>query len=48
MIEQGSTEWHALRLGKVTASRIVDVLAKIKPGEAATRASYRAELVAGR
>lgn len=47
-MKQGSEEWFAARLGKVTASRIVDVLAKIKTGEAATRASYRAELVAER
>ena len=47
-MKQGSEEWFAARLGKVTASRIVDVLAKIKSGEAATRASYRAELVAER
>ena len=47
-MKQGSEEWFAARLGKVTASRIVDVLAKIKAGEAATRAGYRAELVAER
>lgn len=27
-IDQGSTEWHSLRLGKVTASRMSDVLSK--------------------
>jgi putative phage-type endonuclease len=47
-IEQGSPEWFAQRLGKVTASRIVDVTAKIKGGEAAARANYRAQLVAER
>lgn len=45
---QGSPEWFAQRLGKVTASRLVDVLAKVKVGEAAARANYRAELVAER
>ena len=45
---QGSPEWFAQRLGKVTASRLVDVLAKVKAGEAAARANYRAELVAER
>ena len=25
MVEQGSPEWHALRCGKVTASRIPDL-----------------------
>lgn len=45
---QGSIAWHQLRLGKVTASRLVDVLAKIKSGESASRANYRAQLVAER
>ena len=48
MIEQGSPEWLAIRLGKVTASRITDVLAKGKSGEAATREDYRTELVVQR
>lgn len=47
-IIQGSPEWFAQRLGRVTASRLVDVLAKVKSGEAAARANYRAELVAER
>ena len=45
---QGSPEWFASRLGKVTASRITDVMAKVKSGEATSRANYRAELVAER
>lgn len=36
------------RCGKVTASRMADVMATIKTGEAASRANYRAELVAQR
>ena len=40
---QRSPEWHAIRIGKVTASEVVRVLAKIKTGEAATRAGYRVE-----
>lgn len=48
MIEQGSKEWLELRLGKVTASRIIDVLAKGKSGEALTREDYRYELVVQR
>jgi putative phage-type endonuclease len=48
MIEQGSPEWFAMRLGKVTASRIADVLAKVKTGEAVTREDYRTELVVQR
>ena len=40
--EQHSDEWRSLRIGKVTASRICDVMAEIKKGEAATRRNYRA------
>jgi putative phage-type endonuclease len=47
-INQGSQEWHELRLGKITASRIADVIAQIKTGEAASRADYRIELVCER
>lgn len=46
--EQGSQEWLMERCGKVTASRMADVMATIKTGEAASRANYRAELVAQR
>lgn len=46
MIEQGSIEWHAQRCGKVTASRVADVVAKTKTGWGASRANYLAELVA--
>lgn len=48
MIEQGSDEWHAQRCGKVTASRISDVIAKTKTGWGASRSNYMAELVAER
>ena len=45
MIEQRSPEWFAQRLGKVTASRINDVLATLKNGnEAASRRAYRFQL----
>ena len=43
---QGSLDWLASRAGKVTASRIADVMAKIKTGEAAARRDYKAQLVA--
>ncbi|MCU1305129.1 MAG: phage-related exonuclease [Candidatus Sulfotelmatobacter sp.] len=43
---QRSTEWYAARCGKVTASRVCDVLARTKTGEGAPRKNYRAELVA--
>lgn len=48
MTEQGSPEWHALRCGKVTASRIADMMAKTKTGWGASRANYKAQLVAER
>lgn len=48
MIEQGTVEWHLQRLGKVTASRIADVLSKGKSGESAGRKNYRMELVVQR
>jgi len=43
---QGSVEWLQSRAGKVTASRIADVMAKIKTGEAAARRDYKAQIVA--
>ena len=45
---QGSEAWFKSRLGSVTASRMSDVLAKGKSGEAVTRAKYRMQLVAER
>lgn len=47
-IIQGSPEWHAARCGKVTASRVADLIAKTKTGWGASRANYMAELVAER
>lgn len=46
--EQGSDAWRAARLGKVTASKVADMLAKTKTGWGASRANYRAQLVAER
>ena len=43
-LKQHSPEWFAARVGKVTASRMVDVMATIIKGEAATRRNYRREL----
>lgn len=50
MIEvvQGTPEWHAARLGKVTASRVADVIARTKTGYGAMRANYMAELICER
>lgn len=47
-IKQGSEEWKNLRLGKVTASRVADVLAKTKSGASASRKNYMAQLLCER
>ena len=43
--EQGTENWFADRLGKVTASRLADVLAKTKTGYSASRTNYMTQLV---
>lgn len=48
MTEQGSEEWFLSRLGKVTASRVADVMAKTKSGPAAARKNYMMELLCQR
>lgn len=48
MAEQGSIEWLRERLGKVTASRVADVIAKTKSGPSASRTNYAAQLIAER
>jgi len=45
---QGSDEWIAARLGKVTASRMADLMARTKTGYSASRANYMAELICER
>jgi len=45
---QGSDEWRQARCGKVTASRVADVVAKTKSGWGASRANYMVELIAER
>lgn len=45
---QGSVEWLHERLGKVTASRVADVVAKTKAGWATSRQAYMNELLAER
>lgn len=47
-IVQGSPEWFALRLGKVTASRVADVIAKTKTGWGASRSNYMSQLICER
>ena len=48
MSVQGSPEWLLERCGKVTASRIADVMAKTKSGYGASRETYAAQLIAER
>lgn len=47
-VEQRTDEWFAARIGKVTASRVADVIAKTKTGYSATRDNYMAQLVCER
>jgi putative phage-type endonuclease len=47
-IEQGSDEWKQSRIGKATASRISDIVAKTKTGYSTSRANYMAQLVVER
>ncbi len=47
-IEQGSQDWHAARLGCVTASRVADVVAKTKSGYSAARQTYLGQLLSER
>lgn len=42
---QNTEEWFKARLGKVTASRVSDVIAKTKSGYSASRAKYMTQLV---
>lgn len=49
MISQGSDEWFAARIGKVTASRVKDVMATGRGGSpSATRKNYMMELLCER
>lgn len=47
-MDQRTTEWFQARLGKLTASRIADALARTKTGWGASRANLKATLVAER
>jgi putative phage-type endonuclease len=47
-IIQRSDAWHEIRLGKSTASRIADIIAKTKSGYSSTRDNYMAQLVCER
>lgn len=47
-IEQRTDDWFAARLGKATASKIADIMARTKSGPSASRANYAAQLVTER
>jgi putative phage-type endonuclease len=47
-MDQRSPEWFAARLGKVTASKVGDVIAKTKTGYSASRENYMAQLICER
>lgn len=47
-IEQRSEDWFKQRLGKATASRIADVIARTKSGYSTSRKNYAAQLVCER
>lgn len=47
-MKQGTEEWFAARCGKITASRIGDIMAMTKSGPAASRKNYIAELICQR
>jgi putative phage-type endonuclease len=47
-MEQRTDEWFTARLGKVTASRVADVVAKTKTGYSASRENYMADLIVER
>jgi putative phage-type endonuclease len=48
LMQQGTDAWHEIRCGKVTASRVADIVAKTKTGHSASRTNYMAQLVCER
>lgn len=44
-MEQRSEDWRQIRLGRCTASRVADVIAKTKSGYSTSRGNYASELV---
>jgi len=47
-MEQRTPDWQAARLGKATASRIADIVARTRSGYSTSRANYAAQLVCER
>lgn len=45
---QGTAEWRAARCGRLTASRVADVIAKTKTGWSASRGTYMGQLLGER
>lgn len=43
-MKQGTPEWFAARMGRVTASRIADIIARTKSGPSASRQAYAVQL----
>lgn len=48
MIEQRTQEWHEQRIGKITASRCADLMARTKSGYSKSRDNYIAQIVCER
>lgn len=48
MEEQHTEDWFSARLGKITASRVADVMARTKTGYSASRDNYMAQLICER
>lgn len=46
--DQGSPEWYQARLGRVTSSRVADMMARTKTGWGYERAKYEADLICER
>ncbi|WP_241597745.1 lambda exonuclease family protein [Rosenbergiella epipactidis] len=47
-MEQRTDDWFAARCGRITASRLADVMAKTKSGYSASRKNYMMELICQR
>jgi len=47
-VEQRTDDWFAARMGKVTASKVSDVMAKTKSGYSTSRQNYMAQLICER
>lgn len=48
IVLQGTPEWEQARCGRVTASRVADIIAKTKTGWGAAKAAYMGQLLAER